>query len=321
MGRCVVRCTGHSLLKVVDALVHLLVVAHQKFAALEIHPIGLGVRSIALREFDLFIPTQAATQRRRDRGGNLAFHLQYIVHRARVLLAPQLRGVLDAHELRADFQARTVLRQVAENQDVDSELLADLDRVHLFAFEGKGRGPRNHMQAMDARQLVDQLSEMPLLRYSLPGSRSHARTATRRACCSPPLEAPSCMQRGRRSSSAAIAAPISTRRDAGCLAAANDSDFSVPRRSALGDCWSGDDSSRVTRSTNFGGAFPAGQHVHCTSRNLSGTSASASVISSMTTGKMNARSVAMRWERSTASFHSSGSSPLRAHWYSRKSPR
>jgi hypothetical protein len=51
--------------------------------------------------------------------------------------------------------------------------------------------------------------------------------------------------------------------------------------------------------------FDEAEERNMLSRLLSGTSASRSRDESTTTGTMNGRSAAMRWERSTASFHSS----------------
>ena len=64
-------------------------------------------------------------------------------------------------------------------------------------------------------------------------------------------------------------------------------------------------SSLATRSTNAAVAWPPGNRVHCTSRNLSGTLSSSSRVSSITTGSKKVLLVAIKCERSTASFHSS----------------
>ena len=58
------------------------------------------------------------------------------------------------------------------------------------------------------------------------------------------------------------------------------------------------------RATKSGGVFPPGMRVHCTSCNLSGTDASRSRVSSMTTGIRNGFLSDMWCVRSTASFHS-----------------
>ena len=58
--------------------------------------------------------------------------------------------------------------------------------------------------------------------------------------------------------------------------------------------------SSCSRRTNSGLGSPPGRRVMCTARNFSGTSASASGVSSMHTGRMNTAPSAMLRERSTA---------------------
>src|ERR1700691_214242 len=65
-----------------------------------------------------------------------------------------------------------------------------------------------------------------------------------------------------------------------------------------------DDNSRPTRSTKAAGVSPAGNRVHCNSRNLSGTCSSSSGVASMATGNRNALVAVIKSDRSTASFHS-----------------
>ena len=62
-------------------------------------------------------------------------------------------------------------------------------------------------------------------------------------------------------------------------------------------------SSCRTLWANAGGVSPPGSRVHCTSRNSSGTRASASWVSSITTGTRKAASSAMSRSRRVASFH------------------
>jgi len=69
------------------------------------------------------------------------------------------------------------------------------------------------------------------------------------------------------------------------------------------------DNKRWTRSTKAGGVSPPARRVHCSSRKRSGTCSSSSGESSITTGSRNAFVAVMRWERSTASFHSSRKYP------------
>src|SRR5579872_4387031 len=76
----------------------------------------------------------------------------------------------------------------------------------------------------------------------------------------------------------------------------------APDPALIGD--SSGDSRRFIRSTKLGGVSPAGRRVHCTCRKRSGTSARASLVSSMTTGTRNARRSDMSPERSTANLQS-----------------
>jgi hypothetical protein len=75
---------------------------------------------------------------------------------------------------------------------------------------------------------------------------------------------------------------------------------------------------RAMRAANSGGASPSGNRAHCTSRNLSGTFSSSSLVSSMTTDRKNALLAMIKCERSTASFHSSRKYPSARAWVFRE---
>ena len=169
MGQRVLRRSSHRLLEVVDALVHLLLVAHQEVAPLEVQAIGLRVGGRAAGELLLLLPAQLPAQRPGDRRRDLALHLQHVVRRPAVLLAPQLPVVAHAHELRGDGEARAPLGEAAEEERVHPERPADLRRAELLALEGERRRPRDDAQPREARELVDEALRDPVAQVLVPG--------------------------------------------------------------------------------------------------------------------------------------------------------
>jgi hypothetical protein len=271
--------------------------------------IGFRVGGDRAGELRLLFPAQLAHQRSRDRAGYLALDLEHVVGAAGVFLAPQVRGVADPHQLRRDGQARSALREAAEDEGVHPELSADLHRLHLPVLEGEGGCAGDDTQAVEGRELVDEALRYSVAEVADRGIAAgilewqHGHRADRGAPGAHPVrhDAPHGEQRGHCSRAEQEVTPARMTRWRG----------DRPRACgpALDETGSPGDSRRNIRATKLAGTSPAGTDVHCTSRNLSGTRASPSRVSSMTTGSRNALSAAIRWERSTASFHSSRKYP------------
>jgi hypothetical protein len=91
MRQRVVGRQHHRTLEQLDALVHLLLVADQVLAPLQVQAVSLGIGRGGPRELGFLLAAELAAQRLRDGGGNFAFQLLHLVATAAVLLTPQLR--------------------------------------------------------------------------------------------------------------------------------------------------------------------------------------------------------------------------------------
>ena len=156
MGQGVIRRERHRLLHQVDRLVHFLLATDRIAASFQIQAIGLRIGCRAVDQLGFFLATQLAADGLRDGGGDLAFDLQHVVRPTAVLFAPKLGGVADAHQFGSDGQARSPLYERAEHDAVNTELAADFHRIHLLAFEGECRCPRDDTQPTESGKFVNQ---------------------------------------------------------------------------------------------------------------------------------------------------------------------
>ncbi len=113
----------------------------QLLAGLEHELEGARVRNRPLRELSMLIVGQRDVQGTHDFARDAFLHLEHIVHRAGVLLGPQLRIVRRIDQLRRDPQAVACLADAAVEDVADAQFPCKRWSILLRPLEPHRRGP------------------------------------------------------------------------------------------------------------------------------------------------------------------------------------
>src|ERR1700730_8387190 len=123
----------------------------REIKTLQIKIVGFGVLLRAPRrrgrEFDF--------ERIDNFSRDFVLHREDALHLLLDLARPNLESVACIDQLRGNANAIAVATQTAFKEIRDIQLLPDLVRLGVFAFEREGRGPRDHAQTLDLRQRIE----------------------------------------------------------------------------------------------------------------------------------------------------------------------
>ncbi|OFW47357.1 MAG: hypothetical protein A3J29_23325 [Acidobacteria bacterium RIFCSPLOWO2_12_FULL_67_14b] len=140
--------------------------------------VGL-VRSWRRRMAGPWRPGQRGRERAGDGGGDLVLHAEQIDQLAIVALRPERAAVRCPDQLRADADAAARFAHAAFEDRADAKRAGDAAHVRRLALEREGGCARDHLEALDPGQRVDDLLGEPVaevltvFRWRHVGKRQH----------------------------------------------------------------------------------------------------------------------------------------------------
>ena len=121
----------------------------------QVQVVGLKVVRRLGGERRLLLRRELHAQGFGDLAGDLVLDVEHVRHLAVVPLGPQQRVRLRVHELGADPEPVSGTADAPGEHESGLQLLSHVGGGHRLVPEGKHRGPRHDLQALDLRQLRD----------------------------------------------------------------------------------------------------------------------------------------------------------------------